>query len=296
MVVALYFRYGLKPMGASMRRPASSTLTGMWRAACRVILGVATGVALGVSLLMPSASGALASGLSAEEMSASAPPTTDPATTDPAAETTVDDGGGDDEDSGDVGTVSGGGTGDTVPVTLPLVPVPVGCTAPVTPHVVFVGEVIDRDVRTVRFRVESVRAGRLDPFVGDGRIDVRYGLDAQYLDDGERYLVSAVVDPDLGVLVSRVTEPIEHFGGDEVIGVSESDVDCPAYEDPMRTLHLDGTPIDAGVLEPFFAARFRILGALIVPAAVALAGVLLLATLRLGLTGVYRGLTHPRAR
>ena len=83
-------------------------------------------------------------------------------------------------------------------------------------------------------------------------IDVRYGLDAQYLDDGESYLVSAVVDPDLGYLVSRATEPTENFGGDEVIGVSETDVDCPKYEDPMRTLHTDGTPIDGGVLDPFF--------------------------------------------
>lgn len=267
MVFARYFRYGLKPMAASMRRLASGTLTLMWRVACGVLLGLT----------------ALAGPAVAAD---AAPPTTDP----PA-----DDGTGDDL-SGETGTVTGGDTGDAVPVTLPLVPVPIGCTAPTQPHIVFVGRVVDRDRRTIRYEIESIRFGRPDPFAGGDRIDVRYGLDAQYLDDGEEYLVSAVVDPDLGVLVSRVTDPIEHFGGDEVIGVSESDVNCPDYEDPMRTLHLDGSAIEGGVLEPFLDARIRILGALVVPAAVALGAIFLLASLRLSVTGVYHGLTGSRRR
>lgn len=249
-----------------MRRVADGTLTHMWRTACAVLLGL-------VALLGPA-------------VAAAAPPTTEPTTEPP----------GEDDLSGDVGTVSGGDSGDTVPVTLPLVPVPIGCTAPAQPYIVFVGEVVDRDVRTVRYRIESIRYGRPDPFAGGGRIDVRYGLDAQYLDDGEVYLVSAVVDPDLGVLVSRVTEPIEHFGGDEVIGVSESDVDCPEFDDPMRTLHLDGTQVEGGVLEPFFDARLRILGAILIPAALALGAIFVLASLRLSVAGVYRGIVSPRRR
>lgn len=215
-----------------------------------------------------------------------APPTTEPPVTDENG----------DELSGEGGTVTGGDTGDTVPVTLPLIPVPTGCSAPVPPYVVFVGEVVDRDVRTIRYQIESIRFGRTEPFAGGDRIDVRYGLDAQYLDDGERYLVSAVVDPDLGVLVSRVTPPIEHFGGDEVIGVSESDVECPEFDDPMRTLHLDGTAVEGGVLEPFLDARVRILGAILVPAALALGAIFLLASLRLSVAGVYRGIVSPRRR
>lgn len=226
---------------------------------------------------------ALATGAAAAPATA-APPTTPPA----------DDSG--EDVSGDGGTVTGGGTGDTVPVTLPLIPLPLGCTPPVEPHIVFVGEVVDRDVRTIRYEIESIRAGRPDPFAGGDRIDVRYGLDAQYLDDGEQYLVSAVVDPDLGVLVSRVTDPIEHFGGDEVIGVSESDVDCPEVDDPARTLHLDGSRVEGGVLEPFLAAKVRILGALVVPAALALGAIFLLASLRLSLGGLYRGIVNPRRR
>lgn len=183
--------------------------------------------------------------------------------------------------------VVGGGDGDEQPpVTLPLVPVPVGCDAPALPHVVFVGEVVERDYRTARFEIEQIRAGSPAPFASDNVIDVRYGLDAQYLHEGERYLVSAPVHPDLGLLVSRVTPAVEDFGGDEVIGVSESDVDCPVFEDPARTLHLDGSPVEAGVLEPFFGAKLRILGALLVPLAVAAGVIFLLATVRLSIGGL----------
>jgi len=179
----------------------------------------------------------------------------------------------------------------------PLVPVPEGCDAPATPQTVFVGKVVDRDYRSIRFEIESVRAGCPGPYVVNGdRIDIRYGLDAQYLDDGEEYLVSAVVHPDLGLLTSRVTDPIENFGGDEVIGVSETDVDCPAFEDPMRTLHVDGTPIEASMLQPFFSARVRLLGALLIPAGVAIGAIFVLATLRLSVSGLYRGLVRSPGR
>jgi hypothetical protein len=193
--------------------------------------------------------------------------------------------------------VTGGGTeGGQPPATLPLVPVPAGCTAPPLPHIVFVGKVVDRDFRSVRFEIEQIRAGQAAPFAAGNEIDVRYGLDAQYLDDGERYLVSAPVDADLGLLVSRVTPVIENFGGDEVIGVSESDVNCPAFENPLRTLHLDGTPIEASALEPFFASKIRILGAVAVPIAVAAGVIFLLATFRLSIAGLYRSVVDTVRR
>ncbi len=198
---------------------------------------------------------------------------------------------------GDTGTVTGGDVGsDTTPVTLPLVPVPIGCEAPTLPHIVFTGTVDDRDYRTIRFEIEQIRSGGGAPFSSGNLIDVRYGLDAQYLDDDEEYLVSAVVDPDLGLLVSRVTEPVENFGGDEVIGVSETDVNCPAYEDPMRTLHTDGTAIDASVLGSFLDAKVRIAGAFVLPFAVALGVIFVLASFRLSVSGVYRNVVSPRRR
>ncbi len=215
------------------------------------------------------------------------------------ADSVPEDGPPDDEapdTDGDTGTVTGGTGGETTPVTLPLIPVPVGCTAPVLPHIVFTGTVDDRDYRTIRFEIDQIRSGRGEPFAADGHIDVRFGLDAQYLDDGETYLVAAIVDPDLGFLVSRVTEPTANFGGDEVIGVSETDVDCPAYEDPMRTLHPDGTPIEASVLQPFLDARVRIAGAFLLPFGVAFGVIFLLASLRLSVGGLYRSVVNPPRR
>ena len=85
---------------------------------------------------------------------------------------------------------------------------------------------------------------------------MRYGIDTKYLEKGEQYLVGASVDPAAGVLVvegPRAAEPL--FGGDEVIGAAESDVDCPVIDDPVRTLPLDGTPVDAGVLSPLTDAK-----------------------------------------
>jgi hypothetical protein len=198
----------------------------------------------------------------------------------------------------EVGDVESGvsGTDDTdqPPVTLPLVPIPVGCEAPPLPLVVFVGKVRDRDRRSVRFRIESVRAGTPTPFGTTDAIEVRYGLDAQYLHDGDRYLVAASVEPVLGILVSRVTPPIDNFGGDEVIGVSESDVACPRFEDPTRTLHLDGSPVEASLLEPFWAAKLRLLGSVLLPIGVAAVIVFVLASLRLGVSGVYRTIAGSR--
>lgn len=190
--------------------------------------------------------------------------------------------------------------GETPPVvTLPIVPVPTGCSAPAQPLVVFLGTVVDRDNRTVRFRIDDIRAGQTFPFGapngdGDEEIDVRYGLDAQYLQSGEQYLVGAVVEPDLGYLVSRTSEPTPNFGGDEVIGVSETDVSCPDYEDPMTTLHPDGTPIEGSMLKPFFDAKLRILAAFLVPFGIVVAAIFVLASMRLSVEGAYRSVTKQQ--
>jgi hypothetical protein len=216
-----------------------------------------------------------------------------PDTTAPPPTSAPPDGAATEQESGVIG---GGTEGEQPPVTLPLVPVPEGCTAPPLPHIVFVGKVVDRDFRSVRFEIEQIRAGQAAPFASNNEIDVRYGLDAQYLHAGERYLVSAPVDPDLGLLVSRVTPVVANFGGDEVIGVSESDVDCPAFENPLRTLHLDGTPLAADPLKPFLDSRVRVLGAVLVPIAVAVGVIFLLATFRLSIAGLYHSVVDVGRR
>ena len=177
----------------------------------------------------------------------------------------------------------------------PLVPVPLGCPPWAVADAVFVGTVTARDDRTVRFAETTLRAGELGAVGVAGIVDVRYGIDAQYLDVGGRYLVGVAEHPDLGLLVSSLgPEPVD-FAGDEIIGVSEDDVVCPPVEDPVVTLRLDGTAVSTPLLGPFVEARSRLLASLVVPAVVAFAVVFLLALLRVSTTGVIESLREVAA-
>ena len=234
--------------------------------------------------------GCVALALAPAAASATVPPDTAPPDT---ALKPIDESGGV-TDEGDQGGVTGDPAGEPAPpLTLPIVPVPAGCTAPHPAHVVFLGTVIDRDYRTIRFRIDQLKWGRTEPFaanrVGDTVIDVRYGLDAQYLTDGTQYLVGAVADPTLGLLVSRVEDKIEDFGGDEVIGVSETDADCPVYEPADRTLHPDGTVVEGSMLQPFLDAKWRVAGSVLLPLGVACGALFALSAVRLTITGALRG-------
>ncbi|CAN5690031.1 hypothetical protein BH18ACT2_BH18ACT2_19650 [soil metagenome] len=168
-------------------------------------------------------------------------------------------------------------------------PIPQGCAAPELADVVFLGTVADADFQTVRYRIDQIRAGDLQPFAIGGLVDVRYGEDARFLSAGTQYLIGADATRDSTGLVSkvRVTEPL--FAGDDVIGVSESELVCPQLDDPVRTLDSDGTAVDAGVLSPLADAKGDVLRSLLIPLAVALAAVFVLATVRWILTGVGKG-------
>ena len=182
-----------------------------------------------------------------------------------------------------------------------LVPVPTGCEVPALPDVVFVGTLLETgtpagapetaEYETARFKVDQARAGAIERFSYGGFIDVRYGIDTKYLDADRRYLVGASVDPAAGVLVSKVQEAEPQFGGDEVIGAAESDVKCPVIEDPVRTLNLDGTSVDAGVVTPFLGAKRSILRALLIPTLIAFGVIFGLALLRWLLTGIGYGVS-----
>ncbi|HEX4982785.1 MAG TPA: hypothetical protein VFV63_13860 [Ilumatobacteraceae bacterium] len=188
------------------------------------------------------------------------------------------------------GSVPGGTVPDgSTPGTVPLVPVPSACTAPPQPEIVFVGTLVERDFRTGRFEIEQVRAGSEDPFAIGGLIDVRYGLDVEYLDVGTEYLVSARRDPVIGLLASKIREPAPLFGGDDVVGVAESDVECPRFEDPIRTFLPDGSSVDSAVLAPLGEHTTQLIGAVLIPIGVAFAIVFVLATLRWGVGGLLRG-------
>jgi hypothetical protein len=180
-----------------------------------------------------------------------------------------------------------------------LVAVPTGCESPPLPEVVFVGTLLetgtpsgapqDSTFQTGRFQVDQARAGAIERYAYNGVVDVRFGIDTKFLEQGEQYLIGAGFDPEAAALVSKVREPEPSFGGDEVIGAAESDVTCPVIEDPVRAMRVDGTSIDAGVISPLADAKRGIGRSLLLPLSVAFAVLFTLAALRWLITGVVKG-------
>ena len=176
------------------------------------------------------------------------------------------------------------------------VPIPAGCDEPALPAVVFVGMVTEMDYRTARFRIDQVRAGSIDGISANGLIDVRYDIDAKFLEVGRQYLVGATIDPVVGVLVSKVAEAAPLFGGDQVIGRTEREIECPELPDPIRTLMIDGSSVDSGVLQPLQEARSDVARSLLVPAMLAAAIILGLVSLRWFITGLGWSISSAFAR
>ena len=176
-----------------------------------------------------------------------------------------------------------------------LVQAPAGCLVPAPADVAFVGTVIGKDEfvqkGTVRYQIDQVRAGNASPYSVDGVIDVRYGPDSQYLELDSQYLVAAAVDQRIGALGSKVAPEAPLFGGDAVVGLEDTEVECPVIDDPVMTLNLDGTPIESGLLKPFFEDKRLLLATIGVPAAIvaiALVGLVLLRRLLdVGFNGIF---------
>lgn len=168
--------------------------------------------------------------------------------------------------------------GELPPALGPLVVVPTGCAVPAPATAVFVAQLADTDVppTTARFRLERVLAGSLDGFVSGRLVDVYYGDETRFLTIGSHYIIGVAVSASTGLLVSTVREAAPLFGGDAVIGANDSDVACPRVEDPVRTLEVDGGPVDTGVLRPMKGQGGSLLSAVLRPFAVAFAILLLL--------------------
>lgn len=182
--------------------------------------------------------------------------------------------------AGDVATTS------TAP---PPSTLPPGCVLPTPAAAVFVGRVEAKDVRTARFAVAQVRAGTLGGFQVAGMVDVDYGDDVRFLEPGQPYLVGVSFDGGTGRLVSKVREPAPLFGGNQVVGIDDADAACPEVEDPVQTLHLDGTTIDTGVLSPLFEQRRDLVAAIALPALWAFAVLVGLAALKGVIVGIGTG-------
>jgi hypothetical protein len=191
-------------------------------------------------------------------------------------------------------------TGSTVPTAStvlapamgPLVVVPPGCTTPIPALAVFTGTIIavdDPDHPTaVRYRVSTVLAGSLTGYQTGDSADVRYGSEARFLVVGTSYIVGVRTDEATGVLISAVRQQAPMFGGDAVIGVNDSDTDCPTLEDPVRTLLADGSSVETGVLSPLKGHGSDLALAVLKPLGIAFVVLVLLVTLKLGLFGAVR--------
>jgi len=172
--------------------------------------------------------------------------------------------------------------GPLPPAAGPLVVVPPGCAVPPAATAVFVGQLIatDQPPSTARFHLDRILSGSLDGYVGAGDVDVRYGEGAKFLTLGTQYVIGVTVDNESGVLLSTVREATPLFAGDAVIGANDSDIDCPRVEDPVRTLLVDGTAVDTGVLTPLKGHGGSLLAAVLKPLVVAFGALLALVLLK----------------
>jgi hypothetical protein len=144
----------------------------------------------------------------------------------------------------------------------------------------FVGTVTATGADSIRFRVDELRSGA----AGDSSVQVLFVRDARFLKDGHRYLVTASLDTDTKLLVSKVRTK------------RGEDPRCTA-KDPIYTRNVDGTTVDSGVFagmkghsRDVLMAFLRPLGAVL---AVLLALVIVKYVLYFGGKGIRRLVSGP---
>ncbi|WP_394935079.1 hypothetical protein [uncultured Ilumatobacter sp.] len=169
---------------------------------------------------------------------------------------------------------------DVETARLGLLDVPVGCAAPDPADVAFIGTAVAKDFEKVRYKILQLRAGSISGYSIKGLVDVLYLDDAKFINVDENYLVGARFDLDLGALLSTIRPDEPLFGGNNVIGLEDTDVECPVIENAVRTVHPDGTSVDSGVLSPLLDNKRTLFATLGVPTAIAFAVLIGLVLLR----------------
>jgi hypothetical protein len=163
---------------------------------------------------------------------------------------------------------SGGEVDDLLPTIDPATQttLPAGCVAPRAATATFLGELISTDDLLATYRVVQVRGGSLGAYAGSGLISVRYAdRETLFLEPGKIYLVGAGASELFTTLESKVRAEKQLFGGDAVVGIDESDVPCPKFEDPVITLLPNGDFIDSGVLSLFTSQPTQLLQVFLLP-------------------------------
>lgn len=184
------------------------------------------------------------------------------------------------------------GTDDDAPTLViesAVTTIPANCPVPAELRAVFIGTVQRLDGNFAVYSIDDVRAGSVNELLVNGELNVRYPADdVNFLGVGSSYLVGAVAAPsgilgDVPVLESKVRAEPEMFGGDNVAAAAR--VRCPAFEDPVRTLLVNGEPVDTGIAAPFRARRGVLVAALIAPVALVLGTLVLLVSVKGLLSG-----------
>lgn len=201
-------------------------------------------------------------------------------TTAPVVDTVVD------EQSG-ITVPATASPGSTVPSAVTTVPV--GCPPPPESQAVFVGTVTVIDATQAVYELVRLRSGSLAGYSTETPTDsgevvtevgIYYGRDVKFLKRGDTYLVGTALDATTGRIFSRVTDEAPLFGGNQVADINNSGVVCPSYPDVARTLNLDGSSIESGVLSGLRGESKRILLAVIAPAGLVLLGLVALVLVR----------------
>lgn len=188
----------------------------------------------------------------------------------------------------------GGVTVPPVAVPVSTVPsatttVPVGCPPPPVSQAVFVGKVKVLDATQAVYEVVRLRSGSLAGYSTEvpnvsgtvvTEVGIYYGRDVKFLDVGATYLVGTALDATTGRIFSRVTEEAPLFGGNQVADINNSGVVCPTFADVARTLTVDGSSIESGVLSGLSGESDRLLLAILVPAGLVLLGLVTLVLVR----------------
>ena len=165
-----------------------------------------------------------------------------------------------------------GGGGSVIDDSLPTIDpatqttLPASCVVPRAATATFLGELVSTDDLLATYRVVQVRGGSLGAYVNSGLISVRYAnRESRFLEVGETYLVGAGASDLFTTLESKVRAEKELFGGDAVVGIDESDVPCPKFEDPVVTLQPNGEFIESGVLSLLGKQPTRLLQVFLLP-------------------------------
>ena len=144
----------------------------------------------------------------------------------------------------------------------------------------FVGTVTATGPDSVQYRVDEMRSGATDAT----SVQVLYVRDARFLKDGHRYLVTASLDTDTKLLVSKIRTK------------RGEDPRCTA-KDPIYTREADGSIVDTGVFAGLKGRNRDLLLAFLKPLGAVLAVLLALVLVKyifyFGGKGIRRLFTGP---